>query len=129
MARNSGGSSPGRQTLRVSGREQVHSKSAPGSSHLSPMEQSLRQKTELLELSREAIFVVDNTGKIVFWNRGAEQLYGWKQDEVLGNSPIELLHTELPRSLPQIENILRRESHWDCELRHTTRQGNVITVA
>jgi len=129
MARNSGRSSPGRQTLHLSGGDQARSNSAPGSPQLSSMEQSIGQKTELLELSREAIFVVDNSGKIVFWNRGAEQLYGWKRDEVLGKSPAELLHTELPRSMPQIENILRRESHWDCELRHTTRQGNVITVA
>ena len=89
----------------------------------------LKQKAELLDLSREAILVVDNADRVVYWNRGAEKLYGWSQAEVLGREPLELLRTELPRSLPQIENILRQETHWDCELQQTTREGNHITVA
>lgn len=94
-----------------------------------PMMEELRQKTELLELCREAVLVADRDGKIVYWNRGAEKLYGWSQAEVAGKDPLELLRTELPRKLPQIENILRQEPHWDCELRQTTRDGNLIMVA
>jgi PAS domain S-box-containing protein len=85
--------------------------------------------TELLALSREAIFALNEDGKIVYWSRGAEQLYGWSGEEAAGRSPIELLKTELPRSLAQIENILRSEAYWDCELKQTTRQGKRITVA
>jgi len=86
-------------------------------------------RAELIDLSREAIFALDDTGKIIFWNRGAEQLYGWSAQEAAGRSPVELLKTELPRPLAQIENILRSEPYWDCELKQTTRQGKRITVA
>ena len=86
-------------------------------------------RAELIDLSREAIFALDDTGKISFWNRGAEQLYGWSAQEAAGRSPVELLKTELPRPLAQIENILRSEPYWDCELKQTTRQGKRITVA
>lgn len=86
-------------------------------------------KTELLDLSREAILARNQEGKIVYWSRGAEQLYGWSRAEAAGQSPIALLKTELPRSVAQIENILRSEAYWDCELKQTTRQGKRITVA
>ena len=95
----------------------------------SRVRERLKQATALLELSREAIIVADNSGNVVYWNRGAEKLYGWPADRVIGKNPVELLHTELPRSLPQIENILRHEPYWDSELRQTTRDGNQITVA
>src|SRR6266404_2603811 len=84
---------------------------------------------KLLDLVREAVLLVDLSGEIVFWNQGAEQLYGWNANEALGQSPLELLQTELPRPLPQIHNILRKERCWDAELKQTTRKGIRITVA
>src|SRR5205809_1458808 len=84
---------------------------------------------KLLDLVREAVLLVDLSGEIVFWNQGADQLYGWNANEALGQSPLELLQTELPRPLPQIHNILRKERCWDAELKQTTRKGIRITVA
>jgi len=91
--------------------------------------EELRQKTELLKLSREAVLVVDLSDKIAFWSDGAEQLYGWKRAEALGRSPMELLQTQLPRPVAQIETILRREPHWEGELKQTTRYGARISVS
>ena len=91
--------------------------------------EELRQKTELLKLSREAVLVVDLSDKIVFWSDGAEQLYGWKRAEALGRSPLELLQTQLPRPVAQIETILRREPHWEGELKQITRYGARISVS
>ena len=88
-----------------------------------------KNRTELLDLSREAILVLNHEHKVVFWNRGAEQLYGWSAPEATGRSPLKLLKTELPRPLAQIENILRSELYWDCELKQTTKEGKRITVA
>ena len=91
--------------------------------------EELRQKTELLKLSREAVLVVDLSDKIAFWSDGAEQLYGWKRADALGKSPLELLQTQLPRPVAQIETILRREPHWEGELKQTTRYGARISVS
>ena len=84
---------------------------------------------KLVNLVREAVLIVDLSGQVVFWNKGAEHLYGWKSPEAVGRSPLELLRTELPRPLPQIQNILRKEPFWDAELKQTTRQGARIVVA
>src|SRR6185437_1034269 len=77
-------------------------------------------------LAREAVIITDVSGGIVFWNESAAQLYGWREEEVLGVSPVELLKTELPRPLAQIENILRGEEYWDYELSQTTRDGKQV---
>jgi PAS domain S-box-containing protein len=91
--------------------------------------QNRAPKTDLLDLSREAVLGLNKEGKIIYWSRGAEQLYGWSAQDAAGRSPVELLKTELPRPLGQIENILRSEPYWDCELKQTTQEGKRITVA
>ncbi|HXM93652.1 MAG TPA: histidine kinase [Candidatus Dormibacteraeota bacterium] len=85
--------------------------------------------SELFKLSREAIFVLDLEGKILFLNRAAEKLYGWSAAEASGAFPVELLKTRLPRPLAQIETILRQEGVWEHELIQTTRDGTNLTVA
>ncbi len=54
------------------------------------------QLERYLALARDAMIVTDNTFKILEWNEGAERLYGWKAEEVLGRSGTELLKTEFP---------------------------------
>ncbi|MGH9588752.1 MAG: response regulator, partial [Terracidiphilus sp.] len=47
-------------------------------------EAQFRVRAELLELASEAIMVRDPDDRIVFWNAGAENLYGWRREEALG---------------------------------------------
>lgn len=91
--------------------------------------QPSRQGALIALLCREAVILTDSTGAITFWNPGAEGLYGWREEEAVGKSPVDLLKTELPRPLAQIENILRREGRWDYELNQTSRHGKHLTVA
>ena len=44
-------------------------------------EEEIRSQAALLELAPVAIVVRDMNTRIVFWNRGAEELYGWSKDE------------------------------------------------
>src|SRR5882672_10017657 len=57
----------------------------------------------LLELAHDAIFVRDNDARITYWNRGAEQTYGYARAEALGRVSHELLQTEFPFPLADIE--------------------------
>src|SRR2546425_9430009 len=109
--------------------EEIRLPVTPALEPATQLAEELRQKTELLKLSREAVLVVDLSDKIAFWSDGAEQLYGWKRAEALGKSPLELLQTQLPRPVAQIETILRREPHWEGELKQTTRYGARISVS
>ena len=50
------------------------------------MEDTLRERAELLELASEAILVCNLDGTITFWNRGAENIFGWTRQEALGQT-------------------------------------------
>jgi PAS domain-containing protein len=59
-------------------------------------QEALRQQAELLKLSFGAIIVWRIDGGIESWNRGAEELYGYSEDEAHGKSLNELLKAPRP---------------------------------
>lgn len=91
-------------------------------------EQKLAEQTRLLELTHDAIFVRDAKDRIIFWNRGAEELYGWSQGEALGRVTHELLRTVFPEPLKEITAQLHADGHWSGELVHTRRDGVCLYV-
>ena len=54
-------------------------------------EARVREQASLLDIAHDAISVRDLDDRIVYWNQGAERLYGWRAVEVLGRSAVELL--------------------------------------
>ncbi len=92
------------------------------------MDDALRERAELLELASEAIMVRDGHGAIRFWNAGAEALYGWRRDEVLGKNQKDLLGTP-PAERKEIEDGLAREGRWEGNLKHRNRDGHEMLVA
>ena len=71
----------------------------------------------------------DMCGEIRFWTKGAQELYGWTADEAIGAISYELLRAELPERLEQIEDKLRKENHWQGELKLYSKVGREIFVA
>src|SRR4028119_2171764 len=66
--------------------------------------------------------------QILFWNKGAEQLYGWKALEVLGENADELLYREPPSQLKHVQNTLAKKGEWQGELHQVTKDGKEIIV-
>ncbi len=91
--------------------------------------EALRRQAELLDLAHDAILVRDLQGHIVFWNHGAEEIYGWTRQEAMGQNYQELLKTEFLQPLEEIETQLLRDMRWEGELVHTTREGHRVVVA
>ncbi len=83
----------------------------------------------LLTLDRAQVIVCGLDGRITVWTGGAERLYGWPKEEALGRVSQELLATEFPRPLPEIEAELLARGEWQGELRRRRQDGAVLVVA
>ena len=83
---------------------------------------------ELVALAHDAIIVRDPDSVIIFWNQGAEQLYGWTKEEALGQVSHILLQTYFPQSREVINMVLEQWGQWEGLLTHTRRDGKQVIV-
>ena len=93
------------------------------------MEQTLRERAELMDLASEAIIVCDLDGTIRFWNSGAVASYGWTSEEAVGRDLHQMLQTAFPTSLEEIEATLVQGRRWEGNLIQCTKYGREIVVA
>jgi PAS domain S-box-containing protein len=89
---------------------------------------ALLRQAQLLDQAYEAIVVRDESDRIIYWNRGAERVYGWTSKEAQGHVSHDLLSTIFPQQLEQIRTTLVTAGHWQGELIHTNGHGDKITV-
>src|SRR4030088_592660 len=92
-------------------------------------EDALREQAALLDLTRDTVFVRDVNDVITFWNRGAEELYGWTKEDAIGRVSHDLMQTVFPAPFEDITAELIREGRWEGEIIHTRRNGTKVVVA
>jgi len=92
-------------------------------------ERTLQEKARLLDLTHDTVFVRDMNDVITYWNRGAEELYGWARNEAIGWVSHELTKTIFPGPLQKINEELLHTGRWEGELVHTKRDGTQVVVA
>jgi PAS domain S-box-containing protein len=92
-------------------------------------EKMLRDQALIIDLASDTIFIRDREDRITYWNQGAERLYGWSKEEVLGQVAHILLKTQFPLPMEQLQAQLLTAGHWSGELIHTRRDGSLVTVA
>jgi len=91
-------------------------------------EQKIREQAALLDIATDAIFVRDLDDKILFWNKAAEQLYGWKKEEAI-NKKTRILWQE--KQLSQVQealSTLMKNGSWEGEFYQKTKSGKEIIV-
>src|SRR6478735_2318064 len=89
----------------------------------------IRERARLLDLTHETAFTRDMNDVITYWNRGAEELYGWRRDEAIGQVSHQLMKTAFPAPLEKITAELFHTGRWEGELVHAKRDGTRVTVA
>jgi PAS domain S-box-containing protein len=92
-------------------------------------EGTLREQAILLNLTHDAIFVNDMHGILKYWNRGAEELYGWAADRAIGRAAHDLLQTVFPVPLERIVQELLRAGRWEGELLQARQDGSRVVMA
>ncbi|MDZ7992776.1 MAG: response regulator [Nostoc sp. EfeVER01] len=92
-------------------------------------EEKIREQAALLDVTTDAICVRDLNNQIIFWNKGAETLYGWQATEAWGKNASELLYDE---PSPEIEAALLQaisKGKWQGELTKLTKMNKEVLVA
>jgi PAS domain S-box-containing protein len=84
--------------------------------------------SELLELATEAIMMRDLNGNLLFWNSGAERLYGWMREEVLGKDLHTVLRTVFPVSREAVDSNLLEKKVWQGNLLQKKKDGSDVIV-
>src|SRR6202035_2848022 len=87
------------------------------------------QQASLLNLTHDTIFVRDMNDVITYWNRGAEELYGWPATEAVGKSSRDLLRTVLPKSIDDIRAEFLQTGRWEGEVKHVKADGSEVVVS
>jgi diguanylate cyclase (GGDEF)-like protein/PAS domain S-box-containing protein len=91
-------------------------------------EEKVEQQAALLEHTHDAVFTRRLDGGIIYWNEGAQRLYGWSKEQATGQTSHDLLKTIHPFSLEELDRKLQEEGHWEGELVHHARDGRQIIV-
>ncbi len=92
-------------------------------------EEQFRTRAELLDLATEAIIERGVNDEVLFWNAGAEHLYGWRRSEILGQDIHSTLRTVFPVSREEIEKTLRDRRVWHGNLLQKKKDGSDVIVA
>jgi PAS domain S-box-containing protein len=91
-------------------------------------EQKIREQAALLDVATDAILVRSLDNQILFWNQGAQRLYGWKAKEVLGKNADQLLYKQISPELAAARAAVLAQGEWQGELKKVTKAGNEIIV-
>jgi PAS domain S-box-containing protein len=91
-------------------------------------EMALASRRALLDLAHDAAFVTDTDARIMYWNPGAEQTYGYTPAEALGRVSHDLLDTEYSEPLADIRAKVAEDGQWDGELVQRRSDGQTIVV-
>ena len=92
-------------------------------------EQKIREQAALLDITADAIFMSDLENQIVFWNKGAERLYGWTVEEAITLDASELLFKETSSQLEAAQKTVAENGSWQGELHQITKQGKEVIVS
>lgn len=91
-------------------------------------DERIRQQASLLDKTQDAVLVCDLSQRVVFWNKGAERIYGWKSGEVLGKEICEVICQGDRAMIEKALKAMETGDEWQEEIAHFTNAGKKITV-
>jgi len=92
-------------------------------------DQEIRFQANLLGTIGQATIATDLDGIVNFWNKAAENIYGWKHDEAIGRNIIDL--TPLDTNIEEAKNImseLEKGQSWSGEFKVRKKDGTTFPV-
>src|ERR671912_540403 len=92
-------------------------------------EEQIRFQARLLDAVGQAIIATDPQGRIVYWNRAAQELYGWSKEEVMGHPIVEVTPSqEMLERAEEIMSELRAGRSWSGEFVVQRKDGSTCSA-
>ncbi len=93
-------------------------------------EEKIREQATLLDNAQEAVGVRSLEHRLIYWNKGAQRLYGWTAEEAIGKNPVEFLFKdkEEPPQLIESKRVVLEKGEWKGELHEVTKDGREVIV-
>jgi PAS domain S-box-containing protein len=91
-------------------------------------EERIREQAALLDQAQDAILVHDLAHNILFWNKGAERLYGWTAEEAVGKNAAQLLLNEPSAQFEVARQAVIGKGEWSGEIHQIRRDRAEIVV-
>jgi PAS domain S-box-containing protein len=88
---------------------------------------SIEEHTTLLDNTRDAVVVYDLEGRILFWNKAAEQIYGWTRDEAIGSHLADHLYAD-PKKFQETSRITLEKGEWTGDLRQLSKDRRELIM-
>jgi PAS domain S-box-containing protein len=90
-------------------------------------EQRAREQAAMLDMASDAIVVYDLDHRVVYWNHGAQRLYGWTAEEACGSRVDELFHGDTGQFVNAYLAMLKT-GNWNGEMTQKRKDGVVVHV-
>lgn len=92
------------------------------------MEDILQFQADILENVRDCIIAYDLTGKIIYWNKGAESIYGYSKEEIIGQSVEKLYPTKNKEQLTHDIKLTMELEEYIGKWEGKRKNGSKVTV-
>ena len=81
---------------------------------------------KLIESSSDAITTADNRGRLIFWSKGAEEIFGYKASEVLGKSATPFYAGGKEKARRVMSQLFRKGKLKNVEVEYIGKNGHRI---
>ena len=88
-------------------------------------EQRMQEQADIIDRAHDGIIIRNfEDRRIILWNKGAERLYGWRADEVLGRAEESMFAD--PRDIETTMKALISTGEYSAEVKQRTKDGRQI---
>jgi len=91
-------------------------------------EEAIKFQADLLNQVGQAVIMVDNNRIIRFWNKAAEKLYGWQEDQALGHQITDIVSDISPEEAEKVSSKLMAGESWSTEASVKNKDGSIVPV-
>ncbi len=91
------------------------------------VKRQIEEQTALLDKTQDAIVIFDLEGRIQFWNKGAERIYGWIRKDAVGRSVSELIYVD-QQKFKEIIALTTECGEWSGELAHIAKDKQELVI-